>query len=287
MTNDDRTTIDVSDWMRTFARYWWIVVGLTILGAVAGGLLTLASPKQYTATSSAYIGQTTDANGNPMAGLNNNPKASQELLNSQLVLDEAAKRTGMGETASKLRRDISVATPSQTVKASGSVVNIVDISVTDAKKVRATKAANQLAAVLLEHIGVGAEQKVALLTQQLAAGQKQLAASQARTVAAQNALESIAAGGGSETQKAAAAAPYVAIVEAGANVQQSYINTNQQTARLLLTAQQVELPRLVHPAALPDSPSGPDLRLNVAAGALAGLVIGIIVAFVWRRLAER
>ena len=287
MTNDDRATIDVSDWMKTFARYWWIVVGLTILGAVAGGVLTLASPKQYTASSSVYIGQTTDANGNPMAGLNSNPKASQELLSSQLVLDEAAKRTGLGETASKLRKDISVATPSQSVKSTTSVVNLVDISVTDTKKARAARAADQLAAVLLEHIGTSPKQKVALLEQQLAAGEKQLAASQARSTAAQKALAGIAAGGGSATEKAAAAAPYLAIVQAAASEAESYISANQQTQRLLLSAEQVELPQLVHAAAIPDSPSGPDLRLNVAAGALAGLVIGLIAAFAWSRVAER
>lgn len=36
-----------------------------------------------------------------------------------------------------------------------------------------------------------------------------------------------------------------------------------------------------------DESSGPSLTLNVVAGALAGLVIGIVGAFVRRRLAER
>jgi len=43
----------------------------------------------------------------------------------------------------------------------------------------------------------------------------------------------------------------------------------------------------LHEAAVPDSPSGPDMKLNVAAGALAGLVIGVFVAFARQRLAGR
>ena len=43
----------------------------------------------------------------------------------------------------------------------------------------------------------------------------------------------------------------------------------------------------MHEAAVPDSPSGPQMTMNVAIGALAGLVIGVIVAFARRGLAER
>lgn len=287
MTDQDRTTIDVSDWMRTLARNWWLVLGLAVLGAVIGGLLVLSSPKTYTATSAVYIGQTTDANGDPIAGLTSNGKAVTELLSSQAVLDEIARRTGMGETAAKLRQGLTVSTPAQSNKATGSVVNIVTMAVTDTKKLRATRAANQAAAVLLENIGGDTKRKIALLEQQLAVGQKQLADSQARVAAAQKQLTAIASGGGSAAERAAASAPYVSIVQAAATEQQAYISADQHTQLMLLTAQQVEMPRVLHLAAVPDSPSGPSSSLNVAAGALAGLVIGIIAAFARRRFTER
>ena len=75
-------------------------------------------------------------------------------------------------------------------------------------------------------------------------------------------------------------------MQASATEQEALTSTNQRTQLLLLTAEQVEKPRVLHDAAVPDSPSGPDLTLNVAAGALAGLVIGIVVAFARRRFAE-
>lgn len=284
---DDRAAIDVGGWMNTLARGWWIVLGLVVLGALAGGLLTAASADEYTATSSVYIGQTTDANGNPMAGLNSNSKAALELLSSQAVLNEAAERTGRDETAANLRRGLTASTPSQTVRSSSSIVNIVVMSVTDSDKERATAAANALAEVLLERIGNGSEERIALLERQLAAGQEALAASLTRSKAAQAALADLAKGGGASAERAAAAAPYIAVVQAAATEQQSLTSSNQKTELLLLTAEQVERPRLLHEAAVPDGPSGPDLRLNVAAGALAGLVIGIVVVFARRRIAER
>ncbi len=287
MSSDDATTIDVGSWLGTLLRNWWVILGLVLLGAVVGGVLTLAAPKEYSATSSVYIGQTTDANGNPMAGLNSNSKAATQLLASQTVLNEAAKRTGMKVSAGRLRRETTVTTPSSTVKTSTSVVNIVVITVTDTNKLRAAAAANALAQVLVERISPGVTGKIALLQAQLDSGQKALAAATARAAAGQAAILAIAKGGGTTAEKAAASAAYVAVVQAAATEQEALQSSNQKTELLLFTAKQVEEPRILHEAAVPDSPSGPSLTLNVAAGALAGLVIGIIVAFVRRRLAER
>ena len=106
MSSQDSMTIDVGSWFATLLRNWWVTLGLVILGALVGGVITLASPKEYSAISSVYIGQTTDANGNAMAGLNSNAKAATELLASQALLDEAAQKTGMGVSARMLRKEM-------------------------------------------------------------------------------------------------------------------------------------------------------------------------------------
>ncbi len=287
MNNDESTTIDVGSWFVTLARNWWVILGLVVIGIVVGAVVTVAQPDEYSATSSVYIGQTTDANGNAMAGLNSNAKAAVQLLASQVMLKEAATRTGMGMTAGKLRRQTTVETPSSTVKTSTSVVNIVIITVTDTKKARATAAANNLADVLLERLSAYTDEKIALLEEQLAAGRRQLAASVARGVAAQKAIAAIAAGGGSTAEKATASAAWVAVTQAAATEQEQLVASNQKTELQLLTARQVEQPRILHEAAVPDAPSGPTMAVNVGIGALAGIVIGVIVAFARRGLADR
>lgn len=286
MSSDDSTTIDVGSWLSTLARNWWVIVGLIVLGAAVGAVVTMTQPKEYSATSSVYIGQTTDANGNPMAGLNSNAKAAVQLLSSQAVLAQAAELTGMDATASLLRRETTVVTPSSTVKTTTSVVNIVVITVTDTDAERAAAAANALADVLLERIGGGVDEKIAVLEEQLAASKKAYAASLARSAAAQKAIGAVA-GDGSAAEKAAVTAAALGVAQAAATEQESLTRAIQETELLLLSAQQNEEPRLLHEAAVPDSPSGPSMTLSVAAGALAGLVIGVVVAFVRRRLAER
>jgi tyrosine-protein kinase Etk/Wzc len=287
MSTDESTSIDVGSWFATLARNWWVIVGLIVIGIIVGAVVTMAQPKQYTATASVYIGQTTDANGNAMAGLNSNAKAAVQLLASQVVLDAAAKRAGMDISASLLRKETTVETPSSTVKTTTSVVNIVVISVTDTKKARAAAAANALAAELLARLDVGTSEKIAVLEEQLAVGKKQAAAASARSVAAQRAITAIARSSMSLAEKATASAPYVAVVQAAATELSDLTISNQKTALQLLTAKQVEQPRTLHEAGIPDSPSGPSMTMNVAIGALAGLVIGIIVAFARRGLADR
>ena len=56
-------------------------------------------PRSTAPPSSVYIGQTTDANGNAMAGLNSNSKAATQLLASQVVLNEAAEAHRHGRHA--------------------------------------------------------------------------------------------------------------------------------------------------------------------------------------------
>jgi uncharacterized protein involved in exopolysaccharide biosynthesis len=287
MSSDDTTAIDVGSWFSTLARNWWVIVGLIAIGIVVGAVVTLAQPKEYTATSSVYIGQTTDANGNPMAGLNSNAKAAVQLLASQVVLEEAAERTGMDISADTLRKETTIETPSSTVKTTTSVVNIVVISVTDTDPERAAAAANALAEVLLERLESGVDEKIAVLETQLAESQEAYAASLARSVAAEEALADIAKGSGSAADKAAASSTWVALAQAAATQQESLSRSIQQTQLLLLSAQQNEQPRVLHEAAVPDSPSGPTMTISVAVGALAGLVIGVIVAFARRGLAER
>ena len=284
MTAADDTTIDVGSWFTTLLRNWWVILALVVLGAVVGGVVTMLTPKQYSATSSVYIGQTTDALGQAMAGLNSNPKAATQLLASQALLNEAAKATGMGMTSGKLRREITVETPSQTIKTTVSAVNIVVITVTDTKKVRAAAAANALANALVAKLSPSVEAKVTLLEQLLAEGTKAEAAATARSNVSQAAITAIAKGGGTAAEKAAAAAPYVAVSQAAASELATLQVADQATALRLEVAKTVEMPQLLHEAKVPDSPSGPSRTLNVAAGALAGLVVGVIVAFVRRRV---
>lgn len=284
--NSDGEALDVGSWTMTLVRSWWLILALVVLGGLVGAALTLISADRYSATASVYIGQTTDANGNPMTGLNSNARAVTQLLASDGVLKEAARRAGMGWTAGQLGRQTAVDTPSSSVRTTTSVVNIAVISVTDEDAERAAAAANSMAEVLLEDISEGVDEKIATLEKQLEEGRAASAAAAERSRAAQTALRSLARQNGGQADNGESA-PYVAVVQAAASEQQAIQASNQKLELMLLTVHQVERPRILHDADVPTEPQSSGMGVNVAAGALAGLVVGIVLAFVRRRVGER
>ncbi len=289
MSNDENTTIDVGSWFATLAHNWWVIAGLIVLGIVVGAVVTMAQPKEYTATASVYIGQTTDANGNAMAGLNSNAKAATQLLASQVMLKEAADRAGM---------DISTSLPAQGDHRRDPVLDGQDIDLRgqhhrhqrDRHEEGARGGGGQRARQRAARAPrTGTNEKIAMLETQLAQGKKEYAAATARSVAAQQAIATIARGNASPAPRRHATSRALPRHRPGRRHRAGVISSssNQKTELLLLTAKQVEQPRILHEAGIPDSPSGPTMSLNVAIGALAGLIIGIIVAFARRALADR
>jgi capsular polysaccharide biosynthesis protein len=259
---------------------WSIVVLLVVVGAVGAAVFTLMAPDKYSASSSVYVGQTTDANGNPMAGLTSNVRAAGQLLESDAVLQSVAEQVGRGMTAARLRREMSLDTSSQTVRTTQSIVNFVVLTVTDADAQVASDAANALADELLARIAPANEQRTALLEAHEAELQQALDASRVRSRKAEDALAALPEGGATA---AVAAAPYLATVQAAATEQQALVASLQKVQLMLQVAATTEKPRLLHEAAVPEAKQEGALALNVAAGALAGLVIGIVIAFVRAR----
>jgi len=289
MTVDQKTreSDDVGSYVGALTHNWWLILALVFVGILAGVVLTLLQPTTYDATSSVYIGQTTDANGNPMAGLNSNAKAATQLLASQALLDEAAEKAGGDVTAAALRRETTVETPSSTIKTAQSIVNIVVITVRNESAERAAAAANALAQALLDRLGKPVEARIALLERQVSDLEDQLARAQESGYSVGAALDVIAHSDMTKAEKAVASAPYIAVAQAAATQAEALTASLQKAELMLLTAKNVEQPRILHEAAVPDTPSGPDMRLNVAAGALAGLVVGMLTAFVRQRRVGR
>ena len=289
MTADQKTreSDDVGSYVGALTHNWWLILALVFVGILAGVVLTLLQPTTYDATSSVYIGQTTDANGNPMAGLNSNAKAATQLLASQALLDEAAEKAGGDVTAAALRRETTVETPSSTIKTAQSIVNIVVITVRNESAERAAAAANALAQALLDRLGKPVEARIALLERQVSDLEDQLARAQESGYSVGAALDVIAHSDMTKAEKAVASAPYIAVAQAAATQAEALTASLQKAELMLLTAKNVEQPRILHEAAVPDTPSGPDMRLNVAAGALAGLVVGMLTAFVRQRRVGR
>jgi succinoglycan biosynthesis transport protein ExoP len=278
MAARDDFDIDLGSYLRVLVRYWWLILAFAAVGAIAAAGLTFTQSKTYQAQSSVYLGQPTDANGNAIAGLQSNPKAAAQILTSETTLRQAANAM-TGETVRRLRRGLTVETPTQMVKGTAAPINFVTISVADSKPARAAGAANALASILVERISGYARRKILFLQDQIRQDDEQLAGLQARVTGAQNALDAIARGAGSASAKALASTPYTAILQSAATQRQPLLDDKRLNALMLQTAKGVEQPRILTGAATPSQATGPTLNLNAAAGLLVGLVVGVVVAF--------
>lgn len=283
MAARDEFDIDLGSYLRVLARYWWIILALAAVGAIAAAGLTFTQNKVYAAQSSVYLGQPTDANGSPIAGITSNAKAATQIITSEATLREVVDRVGQGETVRKLRRGLTVDTPTQTVKGISSPINFVTITVTDTRPGRASMAANALADILIGRISVFTQQKIKLLQDQIAQDDQELAGLQTRSETAQAALDAIARSNAAKLDKALAAAPYIGIAQAAASQRQPLQDDKRLNSLMLVVTRGVELPKLLNQAVPPSSPTGPSLNLNAAAGLLVGFVVGIVVAFVLDR----
>lgn len=254
----------------TLLQEWKILLGLVVLGVLVGAALALAGPERFTATTSVYTGQTMDSGGTPVLGVDSDARAISQLLASDEVLGEAARRTGMGMTSDALGR-----------KATISTGGILVIGVTDEDGRRAAVAADSLAEVLLEHISGGVDEKILALERQLASDRAALAESEARSRSAQAGLQALAGDGGREQHGAAS---YLAIIHAASAEQQALRTANQKAELVLLAARQTERPRVLHAAHVPTDPDLSTLSVNVAAGALVGLLAALVLILVKRAL---
>ena len=285
---DDTYDIDLGEFLRGLARWWWVIVALAVLGAVLGAGLTVAQKTTYTATASVYLGQPTDASGTQISALNTDPRAAASIGVSDSTIRTVVSQIGMGETAAKLKTGLHVAVPVATKNATGPI-NLIDVGVTDTRPARAAAAANAIAGVVVARLSVYVQAKITILTQEVSSDTRRMAQLQASNDAAESALKAIAASGGAAADRAMASAPYLGIAQSTSSEIQSLLDDKRTAALELLVARNVETPAIVAPAAAPSAAQPKALHLHAAVGFVVGVVVGLLAAAVleWRRRQRR
>lgn len=287
MTERDDLDIDLGGFGRILARSWWVIVLLVLVGALAGALIAVYAGRTYDATATIFLGQPTDALGNNLAGLQNNPTAAADLATSQRVLEEAVAVAGPPLTPSRLRRATEVEIPPQVGRSSSQPISTVIVHVRYGNADAAADGANAVAAALTDQLGEYAFQKIALLDERIDQAAAEVAALDARAEAAQDALDSIARSDQTASEKALSGSSYLTILQSVAQTRSS-VETQLQNDRLaLLIAEDIEQPRVIKLARTPERTSGTDWRIGAGVGILAGAVVGVIIAFVRARRPPR
>ncbi len=262
-------SMELADYLGVLRRRWWIVVLLVVIGAGAGAAYAKVAPKTYSASVLIEVTALPN-NANSVSGRtggNVNMDNEAQVATSTQVAAIAAKTLNDGVTAQSLSKDISVAVPPNTtflqlkcgMSTAHQAAACADAVGQAYLTQRRTNAANGIAGEVNAQ-----NQRITTLTSRVTVLKAKLASFKGR---------------GKTTARVR--------VQLGLNEAQTQLAAAESdNAKLVPFLQDLNAPgntmvgQVVTPAARPTSPSSPRTLLVLPSGLLAGLLLGLLAAFV-------
>ena len=264
--------ITLRDYGRVLWSGRWLILATTVVAAIAGLLLSIASTTTYTASAELFVGQATTISGTPVATPGTNPGTVTEALGGDGIVTQVAKDLGI--TPARVRDDVTLSAPKAPGGSVGNQPTILTIRFTDEDREIAREGANAYARIVYERSQEGfsaiidsykravavATASVADLEASLARYRRQLAATD--DPQQQVILESLLSSTG----------------------QQLDITTTELSdQRLNLLKEQQFQPSIISLASSPSSSGSVGNRTRtVVFAAILGFLVGVIVTFIWR-----
>jgi uncharacterized protein involved in exopolysaccharide biosynthesis len=262
--------ITLKDYGRVLWRGRWLILATTLVAAVVGLLLTFASDVTYTGKAQVFLGQATTSTGAVVATPDTSPEVAPTVLDNPELAAAAAKAVGV--SPGRISRGITVSTTR--VRGVGNVPTVATITMTDEARRVAREGANAYAEAVLARVSAPYEEVVGVYERELASARRQEARYAAQITGYERQLQSASA-----DRALALQGLLLAAVQ-----QQSIARDDAALAALnIAKAQQLERPEIIDAATgTTSSGAAPQRARTVLLAAVLGLIIGIVVAFVWR-----
>jgi hypothetical protein len=272
--------VDVGQAARRVAARWWLLVAGLVAGMVGGYLLALGGGDFYEAEATLYLGQPFSPTAQaPVPSLATNPTAVRDAVNSEGVLREAARRSGM--SLSELRGNVSTSSTSGSIlRRTPGATPLVKISVQGEQRREVTNATNSLASIVVEGISAYPDVKIDSYTEQLVSQRRQLDSLDRRIALQNQAIEQA----GDEP-----ALDQLVLISQLDNLEQQRAiveQDRQDTRALLALARDVERPRIYQRGVAVET-SARSTRNSIVVGGLIGLLLGALAALLWDPVVER
>jgi hypothetical protein len=273
--------VDVGRYWNRISKRWWLPAGGLLIGLLIGLLLAAGGHKVYKAEAVVFLGNPFTPNGTTLVpALQLQPNVVNTTIHSEDVLAKASRRSGLGVNA--LRNGVSIRTVGAAKKSgTGTGTNpLVAVAVKGSSRVKVQKAANALAFLTVANVAPYVQSKITSLKGQLAAQTHELDSIEQRIAIANQALAQ---------GKNLPALDQLVLATQVDNAEQrraAIENEVLSTKQLLNLANQVERPR-VYQTAVAVPTTARSKRNSAIAGALLGLLIGLIAAILWDPVAER
>ena len=263
-------SLELADYTGVLRRRWPVVVVAAIIGVVGAFAYTLVAPKTYTAQAAVYVSVTAADQGasvaNSRTGGQVNLDTEAQLVTSGTVSAMAQKTLHSPLSAYTLGKSVNVTVPPNS--------QVLDISCRASSGAGAAACANAFANAYLQN-------RTSSAATAIAARVKALQAKQASLEGTVSALNTQVKGLAKTSSKRPA-------LEAKITADRSQLTSlNPQITALLAAGTNVNGGKVITAATAPQKPSSPKKSLILPSGLAAGLVIGLILAFIWDRRDRR
>ena len=259
-------SFEFAGYLGVLRRRWWVVLVLACVGIVAAGAYIAKSPKAYTATATVNVTATgiNQSQGGAVAGGRTsnavNLDTESQIVKSSTVGAIAARNLHSALTPTVLLGNVSVAVPANS--------SILQISCQAKSPQQAVACANAFAAAYLQNRSATA---AATTNSQLKTVRNQLSDLEKSTTRLTLQIRSLPV---NSPQRASAQSQ----LQSDSGQLRSLAN---QAASLSAQAAASSGGSIISKATPPSTPSSPKKKIILPSGLLAGLLIGLIIAFAW------
>jgi capsular polysaccharide biosynthesis protein len=265
--SQEADSFEFAGYLGVLRRRWWIILVLACVGIVGAGAYIAASPKGYTATATVNVtatgigqnqGGAAVAGGRTSSAVNLDTEV--QIVQSSSVAAIAASDLRSSLTPQDLVKNISVAVPANS--------SVLQISCTSRSAQQSAACANAFAAAYLTNRTATAANtdnaELKTIRQQLTALEKRTAqlSIQSRSLPVNS------------PQRASAQAQ----LQTAASQLRALAN---QSAALSASGAAASGGSIITKATPPSAPSSPKKKVILPSGLVAGLLIGLLVAFAW------
>jgi capsular polysaccharide biosynthesis protein/Mrp family chromosome partitioning ATPase len=261
-------SFEFAGYLAVLRRRWPVVLVLACVGILAAGAYIVESPKAYTATTTVNVTPTgvTQTQGGAVAGGRTNSAVNldteTQIVRSSSVAAIAGRALHSALTPAALAAKVSVAVPANS--------SVLQISCQARTAQQASACANAFGAAYLQNRNATA---AATTNSQLKTLQNELTSLEKSTTRLTLQIASLPA---NSPQRATAESQ----LQAGSGQLKALAN---QVASLSGQAAASSGGSIITKATPPATPSSPKKKIILPSGLLAGLLIGLIIAFAWDR----
>ena len=270
---DGEEEVDLGRYWGTLLERWWLPALGLALGIVLGYLLSLGGSEVYQARATVYLGQPLSPAGAIIQSLATNPTTVSQIVRAESTIQTVARETEV--RPAELRGNISTSAVSGALNRQGQNP-LVNITVNGDAPGGVSRAANALAALVVERVSAPVADKIRALRRQVAAQQAELQSIDGtidllrRSASRAGGLEGI-----------------ILATQLNGQIQQrsQVVEQLTKTQSDLSFAENVEAGQIVNRAA-PVKTTAQSRRNSVLVGGFLGLLLGIVAALLWDAVAR-